>query len=83
MEPQSKVSSNGVRNGVDEEYVAVANKRKMVGWGLFLRAAAAGLSLSAAVVLALDKQTTMVALPTLPPAVVPVTAKWHYLSGFV
>ncbi|XP_057806001.1 CASP-like protein 1E2 [Salvia miltiorrhiza] len=81
MESQYKDSDNGVTNGGEEEFVAVANKRKMVGWGLFLRAAAAALSLAAAVVLSLDNQTTMVALR--PRVIVPVTAKWHYLSAFV
>ncbi|KAH6788055.1 hypothetical protein C2S52_007607 [Perilla frutescens var. hirtella] len=91
MESQYKASSNGViehgiTNGGEEKYVAVANKRKMVGWSLFLRVAAVALGLAAAVVLGLDKQTTTVVMqlvPTLPPVNVPVTAEWHYLSAFV
>lgn len=85
MESQYKVNSNG--NPREEEYhVAVANKRKMVGWGLFLRVVAVVLSLAAAAVLGLDKQTKTVAMPlvpTLPPVNVSVTAHWHDLSAFV
>lgn len=89
MESKYKFNGNGnpTINGGEEEYhVAVANKRKMVGWGLFLRAVAVVLSLAAAAVMGLDKQTKTVAMPlvpTLPPVNVSVTAQWHYLSAFV
>ncbi|OWM71279.1 CASP-like protein 1E1 [Punica granatum] len=61
-------------------------KRGVRGWELALRAVAFGLTLAAVVVLGTDKQTTTVPLqvsPSLPPLIVPVSAKWHYLSAFV
>ncbi|CAN0855912.1 CASP-like protein 1E1 [Linum grandiflorum] len=51
-----------------------------------LRIGALLLTLAAAIVMGVDKQTKTVPLqllPTLPPVNVPVTAKWHYLSAFV
>ncbi|GFZ14044.1 RING/U-box superfamily protein [Actinidia rufa] len=51
-----------------------------------LRVLAFALTLAAAIVLGVDKQTKVVPVPvvsTLPPLNVPVTAKWHYLSAFV
>ncbi|XP_057475530.1 CASP-like protein 1E2 [Actinidia eriantha] len=51
-----------------------------------LRVLAFALTLVAAIVLGVDKQTKVVPVPvvsTLPPLNVPVTAKWHYLSAFV
>ncbi|KAI3469437.1 hypothetical protein Pfo_026100 [Paulownia fortunei] len=90
MESQYKGSSNGgIESGATnarEKEVAVANKRKMRGWDVVLRFLALALSLAAAVVLGVDKETTTVVLtlvPTLPPVNVPVTAKWHDLSAFV
>ncbi|XP_050216915.1 CASP-like protein 1E1 [Mercurialis annua] len=53
---------------------------------LGLRVLALVLSLTAAVVLGVDKQTETVPIqltPSLPPLNVPVVAKWHYLSAFV
>jgi hypothetical protein len=44
------------------------------------------LTLVAAIVIAADKQTTVVPIKltdSLPPLDVPVTAKWHYLSAYV
>ncbi|KAK6117323.1 hypothetical protein DH2020_048914 [Rehmannia glutinosa] len=82
MESQYKNSSNG---GI-ESGVAVANKNKMRGWDVVLRFLALALSLTAAVVLGVNKETTTVAVtlvPTLPPVNIPVTAKWHDLSAFV
>ncbi|KAI6683959.1 hypothetical protein NL676_029872 [Syzygium grande] len=54
--------------------------------GLVLRLLAMALTLAAAVVLGVDKQTKTVPVqvsPSLPPLHVPVTAKWRYLSAFV
>ncbi|PSR92645.1 CASP-like protein [Actinidia chinensis var. chinensis] len=51
-----------------------------------MRVLAFALTLVAAIVLGVDKQTKVVPVPvvsTLPPLNVPVTAKWHYLSAFV
>ncbi|KAK2393965.1 CASP protein 1E1 [Trifolium repens] len=53
---------------------------------LLLRLCAMVLTLVAAVVIAADKQTTVVPIKltdSLPPLNVPVTAKWHYLSAYV
>ncbi|XP_051127791.1 CASP-like protein 1E2 [Andrographis paniculata] len=68
------------------EKAAVANKRTMRGSDVVLRFLALALSLAAAVVLGVNKQSTTVAMslvPTLPPVELPVTAKWHYLSANV
>ncbi|EYU43899.1 hypothetical protein MIMGU_mgv1a014325mg [Erythranthe guttata] len=82
MESQYKgsYSNGGVESG------GVANRRKMRGCDVVLRFLALALTLTAAVVLGVDKQNTTVAVtlvPTLPPVNVPVTAKWHHLSAFV
>ena len=53
---------------------------------LVLRFLAFALTLVAAIVLGLDKQTKVVPIKlseALPPLYVPVTAKWQYLSAFV
>ncbi|PWA64462.1 hypothetical protein CTI12_AA342830 [Artemisia annua] len=53
---------------------------------LALRLLALVLTLTAAVVLGVNKQVTTVAItlsPSLPPVKLPVTAKWHYMSAFV
>ncbi|KAL0457308.1 UNVERIFIED_CONTAM: CASP-like protein 1E2 [Sesamum latifolium] len=88
MESQYKVNSNGgIESGAtNTTSTRVANKRNIRGWDLVLRFLALALSLAAAVVLGVDKESTTVAMtlvPTLPPVNVPVVAKWHYLSAFV
>ncbi|KAJ9549494.1 hypothetical protein OSB04_022037 [Centaurea solstitialis] len=53
---------------------------------LMVRFLALGLTLAAAVVLGLNKQTTTVNVtiaPTLPPVSLPVTAKWLHMSAMV
>uniref|UniRef100_A0A0A0KBW8 CASP-like protein n=2 Tax=Cucumis sativus TaxID=3659 RepID=A0A0A0KBW8_CUCSA len=53
---------------------------------LIVRFVAMILTLAAAVVIGVDKQTKMVPLQlatSLPPVHVPVTARWHYLSALV
>lgn len=68
-----------------ERDVEVGMKRKMRYTDLFLRLIALVLSLAAAIILGLDKQTKVVPITlvsTLPPINVPVTAKYHYLSAF-
>ncbi|KAL2470325.1 CASP-like protein 1E1 [Abeliophyllum distichum] len=86
------ISSNGgggiegVFNGGDKQVVVVANKKTMRFSDLVLRVLALALTLAAAVLLGINKQSTVVPialLPTLPPMNVGVTAKWHYLSAFV
>ncbi|KAL0348767.1 UNVERIFIED_CONTAM: CASP-like protein 1E2 [Sesamum angustifolium] len=86
MESQYKVNSNGGIESGATATTRVANKRNIRGWDLVLRFSALALSLAAAVVLGVDKETTTVSMtlvPTLPAVNVPVTAKWHYLSAFV
>ncbi|KAL0414633.1 UNVERIFIED_CONTAM: CASP-like protein 1E2 [Sesamum radiatum] len=88
MESQYKVNSNGgIESGATNTTATrVANKRNIRGWDLVLRFLALALSLAAAVVLGVDKESTTVAMtlvPTLPPVNVPVVSKWHYLSAFV
>ncbi|KZV21980.1 CASP-like protein 5-like [Dorcoceras hygrometricum] len=92
MESQYKTGNNGgietganyTTNGRGSE-VAVANKKSFRGWDFVLRLLALALSLAAAVVLGVNKQTTTMPVslvPSLPPVNVPVTAKFHYLSAF-
>lgn len=53
---------------------------------LAVRLLALVLTLTAAVVLGVNKQATTVAItiaPSLPPVNLPVTAKWHHMSAFV
>ncbi|KAL3505781.1 hypothetical protein ACH5RR_031163 [Cinchona calisaya] len=89
MESQYMASNNGGlegANGGRGKEVGVANKRKVRGSDLILRFLGFALTLVAAIVLGIDKQTklvTMTVVSTLPPISVPVTAKWHYLSAFV
>ncbi|KAG9129650.1 hypothetical protein Leryth_017734 [Lithospermum erythrorhizon] len=74
-----------VENGGNKE-VVVANKRSFRCSDLVLRFLALALTLVAAIVLGVNKETknvSMEILPKLPPLTVPVTAKWHYLSAFV
>ncbi len=76
---------NKIGFGKDEEKVGKEGN-KLRSFELILRVVALVLTLAAAVVLGLDKQTKKVPLqliPTLPPMDVPVTAKWRYLSAFV
>lgn len=87
MESQYMASNGGLEgaNGRGKE-VEVANKRSLRGSDLILRLLAFGLTLVAAIVLGINKQTKLVSMSvvsTLPPISVPVTAKWHYLSAFV
>ncbi|PIM98161.1 hypothetical protein CDL12_29360 [Handroanthus impetiginosus] len=89
MESEHKASNDGGNesgrtpiNGREKES-ATAYKSKL---DLFFRVAAAVLSLTAAAVLGVDKETTTVAvtlIPLLPAVDVQVIAKWHYLSAFV
>ena len=82
MESQNK-SMNGYEG---KEEVRVANKRGIGTCESLLRLLAMALTLSAAVILGVDKQTKVVPiklLDSLPPMDVPVSAKWHYLSAFV
>lgn len=87
MESQSQyIGSNSGMDGVDQKEGKVANQRKAGTCESILRILAFMLTLTAAVVLGVSKQTEIVSvkiLPTLPPIDVPATAKWHYLSAFV
>lgn len=79
------IGSNGGLEGRGKE-VEVANKRSVRGSDVILRFLAFALTLVAAIVVGVDKQTKLVSMTvasTLPPISVPVTAKWHYMSAFV
>lgn len=79
------IGSNGGLEGRGKE-VEVANKRSVRGSDVMLRFLAFALTLVAAIVVGVDKQTKLVSMTvvsTLPPISVPVTAKWHYMSAFV
>ncbi|XP_052190377.1 CASP-like protein 1E2 [Diospyros lotus] len=60
--------------------------RSAAAAAMALRALGMALSLAAAIVVGVDKQTVMVevsVVDSLPPLHLPVTAKWHHLSAFV
>lgn len=79
------IGSNGGLEGRAKE-VEVASKRSVRGSDVMLRFLAFALTLVAAIVVGVDKQTKLVSMTvasTLPPISVPVTAKWHYMSAFV
>lgn len=79
------IGSNGGLEGRAKE-VEVANKGSVRGSDVMLRFLAFALTLVAAIVVGVDKQTKLVSMTvasTLPPISVPVTAKWHYMSAFV
>lgn len=81
-----EVQDAGKVGGHGGKEVMVANRRRMRGWDFLLRFLALGLTLVAAVLVGVDKQTKIVPftlVPTLPPVNIPVTAKWHHMSAFV
>ncbi|KAF8401539.1 hypothetical protein HHK36_012481 [Tetracentron sinense] len=87
MERQYKAGMDGTEafesRGND---VTVANPKTVRSSDFLLRLLALALTLVAAIVLGVAKETQTVALtvvPTLPPLNVPVTAKWQYMSAFV
>ncbi|KAM7463043.1 hypothetical protein LguiA_031164 [Lonicera macranthoides] len=72
--------------GEKQEEIKVANKRSVNGSEVFLRFLALILTLVAAIVGGVNKQTKVVPLvlvPTLPPVNLPVSAKFNYMSAFV
>ncbi|KAK9933693.1 hypothetical protein M0R45_020873 [Rubus argutus] len=72
--------------GVDEKEVRVANQRRVGSCESLVRILVVLLTLAAALVQGLSKQTKVVpikVIPSLPAIYLPVTAKWHYLSAFV
>lgn len=83
MESQNKVS-NGAMDGVESKRAKERGGRTTSF--LLLRFMALVLTLAAAIVLGVNKQTKVVPIQvvdTLPPLNVPVVAKWHYLSACV
>lgn len=85
----AKMESQKINNGFDsrgEKEVMVANQRRVGTCEILVRILALALTLAAAVVLGVDKQSKVVpvkVVDSLPPLNVEVTAKWHYLSAFV
>ncbi|KAF7145270.1 hypothetical protein RHSIM_Rhsim04G0216800 [Rhododendron simsii] len=74
------------QKGNDHGEVKEVGNRKVSMSEVGLRFLAFSLTLVAAVLVGVDKQTKIVAIPvvsTLPPLNVPVTAKYHYFSAFV
>ncbi|KAL6188635.1 hypothetical protein ACLB2K_040026 [Fragaria x ananassa] len=79
----SKIAGGGTP---ENKEVRVANQRRVGSLESLVRVLAVLLTLTAALVQALDKQTTVASIklvPTLPAIDVPVTAKWLHLSAFV
>ncbi|XP_059628079.1 CASP-like protein 1E1 [Cornus florida] len=82
--------SNGVRSEgnieVRGQEMNVGNKSSLNCSEFMLRLLAFAFTLVAAIVLGVDKQTTVVPIQVVlafPPLNVPVTAKWNYMSAFV
>ncbi|CAN1149931.1 CASP-like protein 1E1 [Linum perenne] len=79
-------SSHAMMDGVERGTTHHHNGVKGSSAGeIVLRIGALLLTLAAAIVMGVDKQTKIVPLvivPTLPAVNVPVSAKWHYLSAF-
>ena len=68
-----------------EKEVRVDNKRGTESCECVMRLLGLVLTLSAVVILGVNKQTKIISikiLDTLPPINIAVTAKWHYLSAF-
>ncbi|KAF5736946.1 hypothetical protein HS088_TW14G01101 [Tripterygium wilfordii] len=84
---ESQMSSGNKVNGVMVEGGGARSSSSSVRAGdLVLRVLALVLTLTAAILMGVDKQTKVVPVvvsPNLPPLNVPVTAKSHYLSAFV
>ncbi|XP_009803956.1 CASP-like protein 1E1 [Nicotiana tabacum] len=79
-------TGSNMNGGGGKEVVGVANKQSIRWTDFGLRFLAFVLTLVAAIVLGVDKQTTVVAVqlvPTLPAINVRATAKWHHMSAFV
>ena len=77
-----KPGLNGVEGKEEARQVAGRSQRIV---GAVLRALALALTLVAAVVMGLNRQTTTIPfqlVPTLPPLHIAVTAKWSYSSSF-
>ncbi|KAF3324665.1 CASP-like protein 1E1 [Carex littledalei] len=78
-----KPGLNGVEGKEEARQVAGRSLRLV---GAVLRALALALTLVAAVVMGLDRQTTTIPfqlVPTLPPLHIAVTAKWSHSSAFI
>jgi hypothetical protein len=83
MESQNKASVP-VMDGYERRVVASRSEGART-CDLLLRVLALVLTLAAAIVLGVDKQTKVVPIKivdTLPAINLPVSAKWHYLSAF-
>ncbi|OIT30967.1 PREDICTED: CASP-like protein 1E2 [Nicotiana attenuata] len=77
---------SNMNGGGGKEVVGVANKQSIRWTDFGLRFLAFVLTLVAAIVVGVDKQTSVVAVqlvPTLPAINVRATAKWHHMSAFV
>ncbi|KAL4570300.1 hypothetical protein LXL04_025952 [Taraxacum kok-saghyz] len=73
--------NGGINGDVGKRSVGKGNRRDLA-----VRFLALVLTLTAAVVLGVNKQSTTVPVkivPSLPPVELPVTAKWHDMSAFV
>ncbi|XP_060197811.1 CASP-like protein 1E1 [Lycium barbarum] len=80
------METQSIMNGGAGKDVGVANKQSMRWTDFGLRFLAFVLTLVAAIVLGVSKQTELVPVqlvPTLPPINVPAFAKWHHMSAFV
>ncbi|XVF62658.1 hypothetical protein PTKIN_Ptkin09bG0026000 [Pterospermum kingtungense] len=86
MESQNNKKVSSSVDGMGSKGVGNGMSRTVSNCGLVLRVLALLLTLAAAIVLGVDKQTKIVSVqitPTLPPVNIAAQAKWHYLSAFV
>ncbi|PNX76586.1 CASP-like protein 6-like [Trifolium pratense] len=86
MEGEGKaINIDGVEGNYERDHHELATI-KPTTWELVLRLLAFVLTIAAAIVIGLDKQSKVVPIKlvdSLPPLNIAVYAKWHYLSAFV
>ncbi|KAL2339076.1 hypothetical protein Fmac_013522 [Flemingia macrophylla] len=83
MEGEHKGSLNGVEK---EKVVAKAGSVSVSAFDLVMRLLGLTLTLAAAVIIGVDKQTKVVPITfidSLPPIHLPLTAKWYHMSAFL
>jgi hypothetical protein len=89
MEGQGKAIIDGVEENYERDHELSTTKPSTIAGAsceLVLRLLAFILTIAAAIVIGLDKQSKVVPIKlvdSLPPLNIAVYAKWHYLSAFV
>jgi hypothetical protein len=86
MEGQGKAIIDGVEGNYERDHELATTKPTSIICEFVLRLLAFILTIAAAIVIGLDKQSKVVPIKlvdSLPPLNIAVYAKWHYLSSFV